>query len=112
MSAQRATGSVAQSVKKWIIDSDVENQLCSGALKKRMLNESLSHGSVGIYLRCSNLIAIGWGEKQPFSLCPSLLRIDLSGLPKLESIPKIAFGACPHLASAVFGEHSNITNLG
>ena len=76
------------------------------------MDESLSHGSVELYVRCPNLTAIGWGDQQPFSACPSLLRIDLSGCPKLESIPMLAFGACHHLVSVVFGEHSNITNLG
>jgi len=42
----------------------------------------------------------------------SLLRVDLSGLPKLESIPKLVFADCRHLVSVVFDEHSNITNLG
>jgi len=82
------------------------------ALKERLRSESLSHGSIELYLRCANLTAIGWGKKQPFGLCRSLLRIDLSGLPKLESIPEYAFAGCLHLVSVEFGEHSNITNLG
>jgi len=59
-----------------------------------------------------NLTAIGWGKKQPFGRCYSLLRIDLSGFPKLESIPVLAFSCCEHLVSVVFGKHSNITNIG
>jgi len=77
------------------------------------MDESLVHGSVEIYLRCFNITAIGWGDDpQPFSMCPSLLRVVLSGCPKLESIPQMTFVECHHLASAVFGEHSNITSLG
>jgi len=112
MPTNSATGSAAPSVQKWIIDSDVEYQLRSGALKNR-LDDSLSHGFIELYLRCPNLTAIGWGEQdEPFSYCPSLLRVDLSGCPKLESIAKFAFLSCHHLISVVFGEHSNITNLG
>jgi len=95
-----------------IIDSDIEYQLRSGALKRRLLDASLSQGSIEFYLRYTNLNAIVWGKKQPFGGCISLLRVDLSGCPKLESIPKLTFGSCRHLASVVFGEHSNITNLG
>jgi len=111
MSANSATGSAAPSVQKWIINSDVENQLHSEALKRRLRDESLSHASIELFLRCHNLTAIGWGKLQPFSLCPSLLRVDLTGCPKLESTPDAAFGGCPNLVSVVFGEHSNITNL-
>ena len=103
---------MAPSVQKWIIDSDVENQLRSLALVNRLLDESLAQGPVELYLRFLNLTAIGWGKKQPFGLCPSLLRIDLSVCPKLESIPEMTFGRCRHLASVVFGEHSSITNIG
>ena len=85
MSENSATGSEAQSVQKWVIDSDVENQLRSHALHWKLLDEGLAHGSIELYLRCPNLTAIGWGDQQPFSLCPSLLRVDLSGCPKLES---------------------------
>ena len=88
----------------------VENQLHAEALARRLRDESLSHGSVKLYLRCLNLNTIGWGQFQPFSICPSLLRVDLSGLPKLESIPEMTFAECTHLVSVVFGEHSNITN--
>jgi len=80
-------------------------------LKNRLLDNSLSHGSIELYLKCSNLIAIGWGVFQPFCGCTSLLRVDLSGCPKLESIPELAFTHCYHLVSVVFGEHSKITNL-
>ena len=67
MSANRVTGSAAPSVQKWVIDSDVENQLRSGALKKRLLDASLSHGSIELSLRCLNLTVIGWGHDEPFS---------------------------------------------
>jgi len=112
MSAKSATGSAAPSVQKWVIDSDIEYQLRSGALLRRLQNEGLSHGSIELSLRCSNLIAIGRGEQQPFSDLPSLLRVELSGCPKLESIPKMMFSRYPHLVSVVFGEHSNIKNIG
>ena len=82
------------------------------ALKLRLLDNSLSHGSIELYLRCPNLTATNLGAQQPLSQCPSLLRIDLSGCPKLESIPMLTFADCRHLKSVVFGEHSNITNLG
>jgi len=112
MSPKSTTGSAASSVQKWIIDSDVENQLRSKALRNRLHDDSLSNGSIEIKLRFHNLAAIGWGEFQPFSTCYSMLRIDLSGCPKLESIPEMTFDRCHHLASVVFGEHINITNLG
>jgi len=107
-----ATGSAAPSVQKWIIEKDVEYQLRSGALHRRLQDESLSHGSIELYWKCLNIAAIGWGEQQPFATFPSLLRVDLSGCPKLESIPEGKFAECHHLASVVFGEHSNITILG
>ena len=112
MSAKIATGSAASSVQKWVIEKDVEYQLRSGALKGRLEDKGLSDGSIELSLRCSKLTAIGWGDQQPFSMCPSLLRVDLSGCPKLESIPVAAFADCSHLKRAVFGDHSNITNLG
>jgi len=46
MSGKSATGSAAPSVKKWIIDSDVENQLRLGALWRRLRDNSLSYGPV------------------------------------------------------------------
>ena len=112
MSTNRETGSTAQSVQKWIIDSDVEKQLRSYALKKRLRDESLSHGSIELYLRCHNLNAIRWAPNELFGLCLSLLRVDLSGCPKLESIPEMTFSRCHHLVEVIFGEHSNITNIG
>ena len=112
MLANIATGSAAPSVQKLIIEVDVENQLRSQALLRRLQDKRLSRDSTVLYLRCYNLTAIGWGNQQAFSQCPSLLRVDLSGLPKLESIPELAFAECHHLVSVVFGEHSNITNLG
>ena len=61
---------------------------------------------------CPNITAVGWGQCYPFNNCQSLLRVDLSGLPKLESIPEKAFGGCRNLVSVVFGELSSIANLG
>jgi len=49
MSAQRETGSAAAPVQTWIIDSDVDEQLRSQALGVRLLDESLSHGSIALY---------------------------------------------------------------
>ena len=112
MSAQRETGSAAPSVQKWVIKEEVENELRSGALKSRLLDKSLSHGSVELFLKCPNLTEIGSIVYQPFCLCTSLLRIDLYGCRNLESIPKVTFAGCEHLVSVVFGEHSNATNLG
>ena len=76
----------------------------------RLMDESLSHGSIDLFLRCHNLTALGWGKFSPLIECDSLLRVDLSGCNKLESIPELAFAGCKHLV--VFGEHSNITNIG
>ena len=112
MSAKSSTGSAATSVQKWVIDSDVEYQLRSDALKSRLQYIGLSHGSIELSLGCPNLTAIGRGKQQPFNKCDSLLRVDLSGCPKLESILVHTFGECIHLVSVIFGEHSNITNLG
>ena len=112
MSTKSVTGSAAQSVQNWIIENNVEYQLRTHALKTMLMDESLSHGSIELFLRCPNLTAIGCGGRQPFSDFPSLLRVDLSGCPKLESIPEMTFADCRHLVSVVFGEHSNITNLG
>jgi len=36
MVASSETGAAAQSIQKWVIDSDVEDQLRSGALKRRL----------------------------------------------------------------------------
>ena len=91
MSANSATGSPSTTVQIWKIDSDVENQLHSDALRRRLKHVSLSHGTIELSLRCSNLIAVRWGEKHPFCNCHSLLRVDLSGLPKLESILELTF---------------------
>jgi len=112
MSTKSATSSAAPSVKKWVIDSDVENQLRSEALKRRLFDESLSHGSIELYLRCYNLTAIGWNNNQPFNLCPSLLWVDLSGMLSSLGNPECAFSRCCHLVSVIFGEHSNIANVG
>ena len=99
-----------------IIENDEENQLRSGDLRERLQNKSLSHCSIELYLRCPNPTAIGLLLPQPegntFSMCPSLLRVDLSGCPKLEGIPNAAFGNCYYLVSVVFGEHSKIAYLG
>ena len=103
MTAKSETGSAAPSVQKLVIDSDVENQLRLRTLRRILKDKSLSKGSIELYLRCSNLTAIGWGEFQQLSGCPSLLRVDLSGCPKLESIPELTFTECRHLVSVVFG---------
>ena len=112
MSAKIVTCLVSQTVHNLVIDSDVEYQLRSLELKRRLRDRSLPDGSIELYLKCTNLTAIGWGKQQPFNKCTSLLCVDLSGCPKLESIPQMTFVECHHLASAVFGEHSNITSLG
>ena len=78
----------------------------------RLKDNSLSHASIELYLRCNNVTAIGWDGRQVFYHCTSLLRVDLSGCPKLESIPEVTFSGCSHLVCVVFGEHSKITNLG
>jgi len=111
MSAKRENGSASPSVQKWVIDSDVEKELRSGALKDSLADETLSYGFIELSLRCYNLTAIGWDGIEPLSWCPSLLRVDLSGCPKLESIPRLTFGSCHHLVTVVFGEHRNITNI-
>ena len=112
MSANRATGLGPQLVQKWVIDSNVEYQLRSRALLSRLLDESLSNGSIEFSLRCPNLVAIGWGKRNR-SACahPSCESTSLV-VPNLESIPELAFSKCRHLVSVVFGEHNDITNLG
>jgi len=112
MSAKSATGSSGPSVQKLIIEKDVEKQIRSWTLWRRLRDEGLPHGSIELYLKCPSLNLKEWSGNSPFGECHSLLRIDLSGCPKLESIPEIAFGTCRHLVSVVFGERSNITNLG
>ena len=112
MSAKNATGSAAPSIKKWVIEKDVKDLLHSYALARRLKDKSFSNGFIELFLRCLNLTALRRAKKQSFSDCHSLLRVDLSGCPKLESVPEMAFGGCSHLVSEIFGEHSNITNLG
>jgi len=51
MSAKSATGAADPSVQKRIIEKVVEEQLRSGALKARLLNEGPTHGSIELYLR-------------------------------------------------------------
>jgi len=109
-SARRATGSAAASVQKWIIEKDVEEQLRSMALWDRMRDEGLSQGSIELFLIYTYLTAIGWEAKFDLYEIKSLLRLDLSGCSKLESIPEDTFGGCRHLESVVFGEHRNLTN--
>jgi len=112
MSANSATGSAVTSVQKLIIEVDVKNLLRSGALKIRLKDRSLSVGSIELSLRCPNLITIGWGVIKPFDQCRSLLRVDLSCCPKLESIPELVFFNCSHLVEVVFRKHSSIANIG
>ena len=110
MSAPSATGSVPPSVQTMFVEElDVVAELRWDALKDRLQDKSLSHGSIELYTKCPNITAI---EFVDLNLCDSLLRVDLSGCPKLESIPKVTFGQCIHIVSVLFGEHSNITNLG
>jgi len=52
MSFQSETGSAASTVQKWIIDSDVENLLRSGALKRRIQDWRLPNGSVELHMWC------------------------------------------------------------
>ena len=100
--------------KELIVDFYVKNQLRSGVLRNRLTQPRLANGSTELYLRCPNLTAIGWDNYNPHPLrqLQSLLQIDLSGCPKLESIPELAFAGCHHLVSVAFGDQSNITNLG
>jgi len=50
MSANIATGSAAQSIEKWVIDVDVEDPLRSDTLKDMLRDESLSQGSIELFL--------------------------------------------------------------
>ena len=79
MSSNSATGSAAPTVQKWVIEKNVEYQLRSADLKNRLKDNSLTHGSIELNLRCPNLAAIGWNNNQAFSGCYSLLRVNLSG---------------------------------
>ena len=95
MSVKSETGLAAQSVQKWVIDSDVEYQLCSETLVRRLLNKSLSHGTIEIYLKCSNYNRAGRVPTlRRLRLPHSLLRVDLTGCPKLRGIPEFAFDHC------------------
>jgi len=93
------TSSARPSVKKIIVENEVENQLRSEELRERLKDESLADGSVELYLRCSNLTAIGWGEKEndlarPFAMINSLVLVDLSGCPKLKHLISCSFIFC------------------
>jgi len=110
MSADSATDSAAQSVQKWVIDSDVEYQLRSYSLGRRLLDKSLSHGSVDLSLRCPNLNAIGWGNEstlvaRPLSCHQTLLRLDLSGCLKLKGLPYLALADCRNLVRVVLPQN-------
>jgi len=101
--------SATPKVRKVVVENDVEYQIRSGGLRERLENRCLAPGSIELSLRCPNLTAVGWGDEisvatRPLSHLESLLRIDLSGCPKLESIPEMAFGYCEHLVSVIFNE--------
>jgi len=66
MSANSATGSAAPSFQKWVIDSDVEYQLRSYALKRRLQHRSLYHVSDELQLKYPNLISFSWGHYPAF----------------------------------------------
>ena len=85
MSAKSATGSEDPAVQNWLIDQDLEYQLRLRALKDRLLDESLSHGSIELCLRCANLTAIGWGNNQPFSMCRSSFESTSPIVPNLRA---------------------------
>jgi len=72
-----------------VIDSNVdEYQLRSGALQNRLLDESLVHGFIELYSRCSSIHTIGetgLALHQTGLLCnlKCLKKINLSGCTKL-----------------------------
>jgi len=67
----------------------------------------LHRGLLGVHYPYGN-----WVRQEATLRHVPIPRIDLSGCPKLESIPEDAFGGCRHLVKVVFGKHSSITNIG
>ena len=103
--------------KEIIIDEDVPMLLSSGALRERFQDEALGEGSIVLILRDPELTAIGDlelsdddDEKTPFFGCKSLLRIDLSGCPKVTSLGAHAFAQCSALVNVSLPD--GLTSLG
>ena len=107
--------SAVPSVQKWVIEKDIEKQLRSYSLQDRLRVPILPHGPIELYLVCLNLTAIGWGEPsedtRPLSANNSLLRVDLSGCPKLKYIPSFTFNNSPFIEE-VFSPNDNLSTIG
>ena len=111
-----------------VVDTDVENRLRSGALKRRLL--TLSKGIVILTIRDPDITTIGdmnlteeRVREAPFVGCKSILRVDLKGCTKLISVGNFAFWNCSSLTSLVlpdcltqvgrlaFGKCSSLTSV-
>ena len=91
-----------------VIDENVDNQIRSGALRKRLQDRSLGKGTITLIIRDPNISIIGdmnlgWGDRERASLygCKSLLHVDLKGCTKLTQLGNYVFRECSSLTSVV-----------
>ena len=98
-----------------VVDTDVQNRLRSGALKRRL--KTLGKGTVILTIRDPDITTIGdvnltveRGGEAPLIGCESLLRVDLKGCTKLTSVGNGVFTGCFYLTSLVLPD--SLTQLG
>jgi len=94
-----------------IIEGDVKNQFRSGALRDRLNDASLAASRVELYIRCPNLTALEWRNEEIWAgdcRCMSLLRVDLSGCPRLKRLGECLFLECSALEEVVFPKNLQI----
>ena len=101
-----------------VIDESVDNQIRSGALRKRLQDRSLGEGTITLIIRDPNITIIGdmnldWYDKEeeaPLHGCKSLLHVDLKGCTKLTQLGNYVFRGCSSLTSLSLPD--GLTQLG
>ena len=100
-----------------VIDESVDNQIRSGALRKRLQDRSLGEGTITLIIRDPNITIIGdmnldWDDqrKAPLYWCKSLLRVDLKRCTKLTQLGNWVFNGCSSLTSVSLPD--GLTQLG
>jgi len=100
-----------------VIDEIFNNQIRSGALRKRLQDRSLGKGTITLIIRDPNITIIGdmnldYGDEEwaPLYGCKSLLRVDLKGCTKLTQLGAFVFMDCSSLTSVSLPD--GLTELG
>ena len=114
-SEEESSGGEEAEPQEIVIDENADNQIRSGALRKRLQDRSLGKGTITLIIRDPNISIIGDmyavdgdREEAPLYGCKSLLRVDLKGCTKLTQLGNTVF--CSSLTSVALPD--GLTQMG